>query len=127
MKTNIAYATKGHLWQSHDSQYCDASAKNGSTGRPIIGGGAGTGISAKCEEAGGIDLIVICDEPNSNCFRTTYRLSNADRVMHGHDKNLSVTDIALRARPGGSLNRVHCPLNRVIVDDDLQADLADQV
>lgn len=26
---------------------------------PIIGGGAGTGISAKCEEAGGIDLIVI--------------------------------------------------------------------
>ncbi|MEQ8836533.1 MAG: phosphoenolpyruvate hydrolase family protein, partial [Lacipirellulaceae bacterium] len=28
-------------------------------GLPIIGGGAGTGISAKCEEAGGIDLIVI--------------------------------------------------------------------
>ncbi|MCA9081479.1 MAG: phosphoenolpyruvate hydrolase family protein, partial [Planctomycetaceae bacterium] len=30
-----------------------------SQGLPIIGGGAGTGISAKCEEAGGIDLIVI--------------------------------------------------------------------
>ena len=28
-------------------------------GRHIIGGGAGTGLSAKCEEAGGIDLIVI--------------------------------------------------------------------
>jgi predicted TIM-barrel enzyme len=28
-------------------------------GVPIIGGGAGTGLSAKCEEAGGIDLIVI--------------------------------------------------------------------
>ena len=28
-------------------------------GEPIIGGGAGTGLSAKCEEAGGIDLIVI--------------------------------------------------------------------
>ncbi|MDO8360694.1 MAG: phosphoenolpyruvate hydrolase family protein, partial [Devosia sp.] len=28
-------------------------------GRPIIGGGAGTGLSAKSEEAGGIDLIVI--------------------------------------------------------------------
>ena len=28
-------------------------------GKPIVGGGAGTGISAKCEEAGGIDLIVI--------------------------------------------------------------------
>ncbi|MCC3264156.1 phosphoenolpyruvate hydrolase family protein, partial [Paenibacillus polymyxa] len=26
---------------------------------PIVGGGAGTGLSAKCEEAGGIDLIVI--------------------------------------------------------------------
>ena len=28
-------------------------------GEPIIGGGAGTGLSAKCQEAGGIDLIVI--------------------------------------------------------------------
>jgi len=28
-------------------------------GRPIIGGGAGTGLSAKAEEAGGIDLIII--------------------------------------------------------------------
>ena len=37
-----------------------------SAGRPIIGGGAGTGISAKWEEAGGIDLIVIY---NSGRFR----------------------------------------------------------
>ncbi|MCB2055725.1 MAG: phosphoenolpyruvate hydrolase family protein, partial [Geminicoccaceae bacterium] len=29
------------------------------SGAPIVGGGAGTGLSAKCEEAGGIDLIVI--------------------------------------------------------------------
>ena len=28
------------------------------SGQPIVGGGAGTGLSAKCEEAGGIDLIV---------------------------------------------------------------------
>lgn len=35
-------------------------------GRPIVGGGAGTGLSAKCEEAGGIDLIVIY---NSGRFR----------------------------------------------------------
>ena len=28
---------------------------------PIVGRGAGTGLSARCEEAGGIDLIVICD------------------------------------------------------------------
>ncbi|NQU24146.1 MAG: phosphoenolpyruvate hydrolase family protein, partial [Candidatus Nealsonbacteria bacterium] len=35
-------------------------------GKPIIGGGAGTGISAKFEEVGGIDLIVIY---NSGRFR----------------------------------------------------------
>lgn len=28
-------------------------------GRPIIGAGAGTGLSAKCEEAGGVDLIIV--------------------------------------------------------------------
>ncbi len=33
--------------------------KKVAAGQPIVGGGAGTGISAKCEEAGGIDLIVI--------------------------------------------------------------------
>ena len=33
--------------------------ENIESGQPIIGGGAGTGLSAKCEEAGGIDLIVI--------------------------------------------------------------------
>ena len=35
-------------------------------GKPIIGGGAGTGISAKCAEAGGIDLLIIY---NSGRFR----------------------------------------------------------
>ena len=39
-------------------------------GEPIIGGGAGTGISAKCEEAGGIDLIVIY---NSGRYRMAGR------------------------------------------------------
>ena len=39
-------------------------------GLPIIGGGAGTGISAKCEEAGGIDLIVIY---NSGRYRMAGR------------------------------------------------------
>ena len=43
-------------------------------GLPIIGGGAGTGISAKCEEAGGIDLIVIY---NSGRFRMAGRGSLA--------------------------------------------------
>jgi predicted TIM-barrel enzyme len=39
-------------------------------GVPIIGGGAGTGLSAKCEEAGGIDLIVIY---NSGRYRMAGR------------------------------------------------------
>ena len=38
--------------------------------QPIIGGGAGTGLSAKCEEAGGIDLIVIY---NSGRYRMAGR------------------------------------------------------
>ena len=45
-------------------------------GLPIIGGGAGTGISAKCEEAGGIDLIVIY---NSGRYRMAGRGSLAGR------------------------------------------------
>src|SRR3981081_2901647 len=39
-------------------------------GEPIIGGGAGTGLSAKCEEAGGIDLIVLY---NSGRYRMGWR------------------------------------------------------
>ena len=41
-------------------------------GEPIIGGGAGTGLSAKCEEAGGIDLIVIYNSGR-------YRMAGAAR------------------------------------------------
>ena len=44
-------------------------------GKPIIGGGAGTGLSAKCEEAGGIDLIVIY---NSGRYRMAGRGSLAE-------------------------------------------------
>ncbi len=36
-----------------------SSARMIAAGKPIVGGGAGTGISAKAEEAGGIDLIII--------------------------------------------------------------------
>ena len=43
-------------------------------GEPIVGGGAGTGLSAKCEEAGGIDLIVIY---NSGRYRMAGRGSLA--------------------------------------------------
>jgi predicted TIM-barrel enzyme len=50
-------------------------------GEPIVGGGAGTGISAKCEEAGGIDLIVIY---NSGRFRMAGRGSLAGLMPYGN-------------------------------------------
>ena len=50
-------------------------------GRPIIGGGAGTGLSAKCEEAGGIDLIVIY---NSGRYRMAGRGSLAGLLAFGN-------------------------------------------
>ncbi len=59
-------------------------------GIPIIGGGAGTGISAKCEEAGGIDLIVIY---NSGRFRMAGRGSLAGLMPYGN-ANQIVLDMA---------------------------------
>lgn len=50
-------------------------------GLPIIGGGAGTGISAKCEEAGGIDLIVIY---NSGRYRMAGRGSLSGLLSYGN-------------------------------------------
>ncbi len=50
-------------------------------GLPLIGGGAGTGISAKCEEAGGIDLIVIY---NSGRYRMAGRGSLSGVLAYGN-------------------------------------------
>ena len=50
-------------------------------GEPIVGGGAGTGLSAKCEEAGGIDLIVIY---NSGRYRMAGRGSLAGLLAYGN-------------------------------------------
>ena len=50
-------------------------------GAPLIGGGAGTGLSAKCEEAGGIDLIVIY---NSGRYRMAGRGSLAGLLAYGN-------------------------------------------
>jgi predicted TIM-barrel enzyme len=50
-------------------------------GQPIVGGGAGTGVSAKCEEAGGIDLIVIY---NSGRYRMAGRGSLAGLLAYGN-------------------------------------------
>jgi predicted TIM-barrel enzyme len=57
---------------------------------PIIGGGAGTGISAKCEEAGGIDLIVIY---NSGRYRMAGRGSLAGLMPYGNANEI-VKDMA---------------------------------
>src|SRR6266704_3663743 len=50
-------------------------------GEAIVGGGAGTGLSAKCEEAGGVDLIVIY---NSGRFRMAGRGSLAGLMPYGN-------------------------------------------
>ena len=50
-------------------------------GRLLIGGGAGTGLSAKCEEAGGIDMIVIY---NSGRYRMAGRGSLAGLLAYGN-------------------------------------------
>ena len=63
--------------------------------RPIVGGGAGTGITAKCEEAGGIDLIVIY---NSGRFRMAGRGSLAGLMPYG-DANAIVMDMANEILP----------------------------
>ncbi|WMS43228.1 phosphoenolpyruvate hydrolase family protein [Acuticoccus sp. MNP-M23] len=62
---------------------------------PIIGGGAGTGLSAKCEEAGGIDLIVIY---NSGRFRMAGRGSLAGLMPYG-DANQIVMEMAAEVLP----------------------------
>lgn len=56
-----------------------------SRGEPIIGGGAGTGISAKCEEAGGIDLIIIY---NSGRYRMAGRASSAGLLAYGNANDI---------------------------------------
>ena len=56
-------------------------------GEPIVGGGAGTGLSAKCEEAGGIDLIVIY---NSGRYRMAGRGSLAGLLAYGNANEIVV-------------------------------------
>jgi len=64
-------------------------------GRPIVGGGAGTGLSAKCEEAGGIDLIVIY---NSGRYRMAGRGSLAGLLAYGN-ANQIVCEMAHEVLP----------------------------
>ncbi len=64
-------------------------------GKPIVGGGAGTGLSAKCAEAGGIDLIIIY---NSGRFRMAGRGSLSGVMPYG-DANQIVMDMAREVLP----------------------------
>jgi predicted TIM-barrel enzyme len=63
--------------------------------QPLIGGGAGTGLSAKCEEAGGIDLIVIY---NSGRYRMAGRGSLAGLMPYGNANEI-VCEMALEVLP----------------------------
>ena len=65
------------------------------SGEPIIGGGAGTGLSAKCEEAGGIDLIVIY---NSGRYRMAGRGSLAGLMAYGNANEI-VLEMAREVLP----------------------------
>jgi predicted TIM-barrel enzyme len=65
------------------------------SGRPIIGAGAGTGISAKCAEAGGADLIIIY---NSGRYRMAGRGSLAGLLAYG-DANAIVLEMAREVLP----------------------------
>jgi predicted TIM-barrel enzyme len=63
--------------------------------QPIVGGGAGTGLSAKCEEAGGIDLIVIY---NSGRYRMAGRGSLAGLLAYGNANEI-VKEMAREVLP----------------------------
>lgn len=62
---------------------------------PIIGGGAGTGLSAKCEEAGGIDLIIVY---NSGRYRMAGRGSSSGLMAYGN-ANAIVKEMAVEILP----------------------------
>ena len=64
-------------------------------GKPIVGGGAGTGITAKCAELGGIDLIIIY---NSGRFRMAGRGSLSGMMPYG-DANQIVMEMAREVLP----------------------------
>ena len=64
-------------------------------GKPIVGGGAGTGLSAKMSEAGGVDLLVIY---NSGRFRMGGRGSLSGMMPYG-DANAIVMDMAREVIP----------------------------
>jgi predicted TIM-barrel enzyme len=93
-------------------------------GLPIIGGGAGTGLSAKCEEAGGIDLIVIY---NSGRFRMAGRGSLAGLMPYGN-ANAIVKEMAhevLTAVKGTPVLAGVCATDPFMIRDQFLRELLD--
>ena len=88
--------------------------------RPIVGGGAGTGLSAKCEEAGGIDLIVIY---NSGRYRMAGRGSLSGMMAYGNANDV-VLEMAREVLPVVRRTPVLAGVNGtdpfMVVDDLLQ-------
>jgi predicted TIM-barrel enzyme len=84
---------------------------------PIVGGGAGTGLSARCEEAGGIDLIVIY---NSGRYRMAGRGSLAGLLAYGNANEI-VLEMAKEVLPVVARTPVLAGVNGtdpfLIVDD----------
>jgi predicted TIM-barrel enzyme len=83
------------LAQQTRAQILDHLREKVAAGRPIIGAGAGTGLSAKCIEAGGGDLIIIY---NSGRFRMAGRGSLAGLMPYG-DANAIVLEMAAEVLP----------------------------
>lgn len=93
-------------------------------GEPIVGGGAGTGLSAKCEEAGGIDLIVIY---NSGRYRMAGRGSLAGMLAYGN-ANQIVVEMASEVLPVVQRTPVLAGVNGTdpfMLTDHLMRQLAD--
>ena len=90
-------------------------------GELIIGGGAGTGLSAKCEEAGGIDLIVIY---NSGRYRMAGRGSIAGYMAYGN-ANEVVMEMAGEILPVVTSTPVLAGVGRLDMDGRLDALEAD--
>ena len=90
---------------------------------PIVGGGAGTGLSAKCEEEGGIDLIVIY---NSGRYRMAGRGSLAGILAYGNANDI-VKDMAKEVLPVVKRTPVLAGVNGTdpfMLTDHLLAELA---
>jgi predicted TIM-barrel enzyme len=83
------------MWSGSRESILERLRAQVAAGKPIVGGGAGTGLSAKCAEAGGIDLIIIY---NSGRFRMAGRGSLSGMMPYG-DANQIVLDMAQEILP----------------------------